>query len=81
VDRFLHGDPEAEVRGIATAWIPTNEALKAAAEKGLNLFITHEAAFYRSYQGTATGDELAAGEGPHHGNTEDTEKSIRRFRR
>jgi putative NIF3 family GTP cyclohydrolase 1 type 2 len=48
-DQFLRGDPETEVRGIATAWIPTNAALKAAAEKGLNLFITHEPAFLTSY--------------------------------
>jgi len=45
VDQSLHGDPEAEVRGIATAWIPTNEALKTAAERGPNLFINAGAGF------------------------------------
>jgi len=41
-DRFLAGDPESEVEGIAVSWMPTfftlNEALKARC----NLFITHE---------------------------------------
>ena len=58
-DQFLHGDPDAEVRGIAAAWSPTNAALKQAAEKGLNLFITHEPAFYHKYEGTPSGDQLA----------------------
>ena len=57
-DQFLFGNPEAEVKGIATAWIPTNAALREAAEKGLNLFITHEPAFLDAYGGTATGDQL-----------------------
>ncbi len=39
-DEFLHGDPEAEVKGIAAAWIATNDALREAADKGLNLFTT-----------------------------------------
>ena len=47
-DQFLHGNPDIEVKGIATAWISTNVALKQAADKGLNLFITHEPAFYPS---------------------------------
>lgn len=34
-DRFLHGDPRAEVKGIATGWIPTNEAIREAHSKGL----------------------------------------------
>jgi len=58
-DRFLHGDPDAEVRGIATAWIPTNAALREAAATGLNLFVTHEPAFCRGYRGTASGDRAA----------------------
>ena len=58
-DQFLHGDPETEVRGIATAWIPTNEALLQAAKQGINLFITHEPAFYPNYQGDASVEALA----------------------
>lgn len=57
VDRFLHGDPESEVRGIATAWIPTNKAIKEAAEKGLNLFVTHEPAFLGGYRGNRSADD------------------------
>ena len=44
-DQFLYGEPEIEVSGIATAWIPTNAVLKKATEKGINLFITHEPEF------------------------------------
>ena len=54
-DEFLYGDPEAEVKGIATAWIATNEAIQEAADKGCNLFITHEGAFYWGYEKTTTG--------------------------
>jgi len=46
VDRILHGDPATEVRGIATGWIATNEAIRRAADEGLNLFISHEGIFY-----------------------------------
>ena len=48
-DQFLHGDPEREVKGIATAWIPSNKAIKEASKKGFNLFITHEPSFYTRY--------------------------------
>lgn len=59
VDQFLHGDREAEVTGIACAWIPTNRAIREAGAKGLNLFITHEPAFYRAYEEPPSGKELA----------------------
>lgn len=58
VDRFLHGDPEVEVKGIVTAWIPTNRAIRQAAEKGVNLFITHEPAFYHGYRRSSSAEEL-----------------------
>ena len=57
-DQFLHGDPKAEVKGIATAWIPTNKAIQEASENGCNLFITHEPAFYPGYETTTTGAQL-----------------------
>lgn len=57
-DQFLHGDPEAQVTGIAVAWIPTNEAIRRAAQMGCSLFITHEPAFYPGYEHTATGERL-----------------------
>jgi len=57
-DDILHGDPESEVSGIATGWIPTNAAIRGAAGKGLDLFITHEPAFYPGHKGTPTGERL-----------------------
>ena len=57
-DQFLHGNPDAKVDGIATAWIPTNKAIAEASEKGCNLFITHEPAFYPGYEETTTGAQL-----------------------
>lgn len=56
VDQFMHGDPEAEVRGIATTWLATNDVLREAARRGLNFVIAHEGAFYPAYQGTESGD-------------------------
>jgi len=60
-DQFLYGDPDVEVAGVATAWIPTNAALREAHAKGLNLFITHEPGFYHGYQGSASADRLVEG--------------------
>ncbi len=59
-DQFLHGDPESDVTGIATAWIPTNAAIRQAAKRGLNFFVTHEPAFYPGYEDTETGRHLVA---------------------
>ena len=56
VDQFMHGDPDAEVRGIATTWLATNARLREAAELGLNFVIAHEGAFYPTYEGTPSGD-------------------------
>ncbi|NMC04137.1 MAG: hypothetical protein GYA24_02940 [Candidatus Lokiarchaeota archaeon] len=41
-DRILFGDPDAEVRGIAVAWMPSMPNLLQAKDKGCNVFITHE---------------------------------------
>ncbi|MCK4283462.1 MAG: Nif3-like dinuclear metal center hexameric protein [Candidatus Brocadiae bacterium] len=57
-DKLLHGDLECHVKGVATAWIPTNRAIEQAAEKGLNLFVSHEGAFFDNYRGTPSADEL-----------------------
>lgn len=57
-DRFLWGDPGSEVRGIAVAWTATLAALREAGEKGLNLFITHEPAFYDDYRRAACRERL-----------------------
>jgi len=57
VDQFMGGNPDAEVRGIATTWLATNTRLREAASLGLNFVIAHEGAFYPSYKGTPSGDQ------------------------
>jgi putative NIF3 family GTP cyclohydrolase 1 type 2 len=44
-DRFLAGDPESEVKGIAVSWMATFPNLKRALEAECNLFVTHEHLF------------------------------------
>jgi len=41
-DRFLEGDPESEVTGIAVSWMATFSTLEKALEARCNLFVTHE---------------------------------------
>ena len=41
-DKFLAGDPEAEVRGIGVGWMPTLGTLEEARRRGANVFVTHE---------------------------------------
>ena len=41
-DRFLAGDPESNVKGIAVSWMPTFRNLEKALELDCNLFVTHE---------------------------------------
>ena len=60
VDQFMAGDPDAEVRGIATTWLATNARLREAASLELNFVIAHEGAFYTSYQGTPSGERQHA---------------------
>jgi putative NIF3 family GTP cyclohydrolase 1 type 2 len=57
-DRFLHGDPDAEVRGIATVWIATRAAVERAAARGADLVITHEPLRLPGYHETASGQNL-----------------------
>ena len=54
-DHFMAGDPDAEVRGIATTWLATNARLREAASLGLNFVIAHEGTFYPTYDGTPSG--------------------------
>jgi len=44
-DRFLAGNPQAEVVGIAVSWMPTMANLRRASEMACNLFVTHEPLF------------------------------------
>jgi putative NIF3 family GTP cyclohydrolase 1 type 2 len=58
-DAFLHGRLDAEVHGIACAWIPTMDALREAGRRGANLFVTHEPAFYPAYADKPAGVKAA----------------------
>lgn len=53
-DHILYGNEHSEVKGIAVAWIATDRALRTASEKGCNLFVTHEPAFYPGYDDRTT---------------------------
>lgn len=46
VDTFKAGDPDAPVAGIATTFMATLDVLERAADKGVDLVITHEPTFY-----------------------------------
>lgn len=48
-DGFSMGDPEVQVRGVAATFKPTLGVLKQAAAKGLNVVISHEAAFWYGF--------------------------------
>lgn len=60
VDNVLHGEPETEVRSIATAWSPTLATIDEAGKRGHNLFITHEPAFCGRFRGHRTREDLVA---------------------
>ena len=59
-DHFLYGNPDSDVSGIAVAWIPTSDLIEEVAKKNLNLFITHEPAFYPGYENTESTRKLIA---------------------
>lgn len=46
VDRLLAGDLEAEVTGMATAFMTTPDVIREAANRGANLIISHEPIYY-----------------------------------
>ncbi|MBV9279510.1 MAG: Nif3-like dinuclear metal center hexameric protein [Chloroflexi bacterium] len=45
-DRFVAGDPAAQVSGIAVGWMSYSWALRRALELGCNLFISHEPTYF-----------------------------------
>ena len=53
VDTFKGGNPEDEVKGIATTFIATFDVLKKAKSKGLNFIMTHEPTYYNHFDETA----------------------------
>ncbi len=54
VDRIIVGDPEREVSRVLVTWMSTFDAVRAAAERGCQLIVTHEPTFW------AHRDELAS---------------------
>src|SRR5208282_3007428 len=59
VDRFVAGDGEIAVKGIATTMMATLDVLQRAAAAGKNLVITHEPTFWL-HQDTVAGLEQDA---------------------
>jgi putative NIF3 family GTP cyclohydrolase 1 type 2 len=59
VDRFVAGDPETAVKGIATTMMATLDVIQRAAAAGKNLVITHEPTYWL-HQDTVTGMEQDA---------------------
>jgi len=56
VDRFVAGDPETPVKGIATTMMATLDVIERASAAGKNLVITHEPTFWL-HQDTIAGLE------------------------
>lgn len=48
-DRFVAGDPDVEVRGVAVGWMSYSRALERAVELSCNLFITHEPTYFSAH--------------------------------
>jgi putative NIF3 family GTP cyclohydrolase 1 type 2 len=46
VDTLKFGDPDMEVKGIVTSFMPTQHVIQQAITMGANLLITHEGLFY-----------------------------------
>lgn len=46
VDKFIAGNADTVVNGIAVGWISTLRTIKSALESGCNLLITHEPTWY-----------------------------------
>jgi len=46
VDRFITGNPEVQVKGVATTFMATFGLMQKAAKAGCNMIITHEPTFW-----------------------------------
>ncbi|HTG71986.1 MAG TPA: hypothetical protein VL921_22215 [Candidatus Udaeobacter sp.] len=60
VDNLDPGSPDTEVRGIATTFMATQQVIEQALSLGVNLLISHEAAYYshRMTNALLTGDPV-----------------------
>jgi len=52
IDTFKTGNPDAVVTGVVVTMVPTLDVLQEAVERGANLIIAHEPAFYDHLDGT-----------------------------
>jgi len=59
VDGFLAGDPDAPVKGVAVTMMATLDVLHRAAERGLDLVVTHEPLYFDHH---GASDEVLAAE-------------------
>ena len=59
-DVVLHGDPDIETDRVAVTWLATDAVLRKASENGCSLVVSHEGAFYPSFQGTPSEDRHLA---------------------
>lgn len=64
VDEFLAGDPDAEVRGVAVTMMATFDVLRDAAERGLDLVVTHEPLYF-DHHGASDAQLVAEGDPVH----------------
>ncbi len=63
VDRIIIGDQNLKIRKIGTCWLPDWNTLKKAVEKGVNIMVVHEPAFYTHWDlDNTTGDFYKAPE-------------------
>jgi putative NIF3 family GTP cyclohydrolase 1 type 2 len=60
VDRIVIGDPETEVAGIGTCWLPYWETCRQAVRDGVNLLIVHEPTFYTHWDLDEKSEDLFA---------------------
>ncbi len=63
-DGIKYGDPDAEVKAVATTWMATVDVIRRAAELGCNVIVTHEPTFYWDDVGGQKSElEIAAAHG------------------
>ncbi|HUW56065.1 MAG TPA: Nif3-like dinuclear metal center hexameric protein [Planctomycetota bacterium] len=60
VDRIIVGDPEKEVRRCLVTWMPSFAAVRAAADKGVELILCHEPTFWDHWDKTPETQPLCA---------------------
>ena len=61
VDSLKSGDPDMEVKGIATSFMPTQYVIRESVKIGANLLITHEGLFYRHLYQTELDERNSVG--------------------